>query len=311
MSTPQADRVRHVGEREARRTAEEARQAGWRQPELRQGAVPRRLPARPDPPAAAPRGSQPARRGVLRQAAGVLRGAVDGALIERDAQIPDEVVKGLAARRVRHEDRAGVRRARAVQALLQPGADRWSGRPPRRSARCCPRTSRSACRSRSQLFGTEEQKQRCLPRCARGEISAFLLTEPDVGSDPARLGTTATPRPTATATCSTASKLWATNGAVADLLVVMARVPKSEGHRGGITAFVVEGDAPGITVEHRNAFMGLRGIENCVTRFHDVFVPAENLIGERGPGPEDRADHAEHRPAVAAGDAASAPASGR
>ena len=62
-------------------------------------------------------------------------------------------------------------------------------------------------------------------------------------------------------------KLWTTNGVVAELLVVMARVPKSEGHRGGITAFVVEADAPGITVEHRNAFMGLRGIENGVTRF--------------------------------------------
>ena len=62
----------------------------------------------------------------------------------------------------------------------------------------------------------------------------------------------------------------------------MARVPRAEGHRGGITAFVVEGDAPGITVEHRNAFMGLRGMENSVTRFHHVRVPAENVIGARG-----------------------------
>ena len=57
-------------------------------------------------------------------------------------------------------------------------------------------------------------------------------------------------------------KLWTTNGVIAELLVVMARVPEHEGGRGGITAFVVEGAAEGITVERRNAFMGLRGIEN-------------------------------------------------
>lgn len=79
-------------------------------------------------------------------------------------------------------------------------------------------------------------------------------------------------------------KLWTTNGVVADLLVVMARVPRSEGHKGGITAFVVEADSPGITVENRNAFMGLRGIENGVTRFHQVRVPAENRIGPEGAG---------------------------
>ena len=79
-------------------------------------------------------------------------------------------------------------------------------------------------------------------------------------------------------------KLWTTNGVIADLLVVMAQVPKSEGHRGGITAFVVEADAPGIVVENRNAFMGLRGIENGVTRLTDVRVPAANRIGREGEG---------------------------
>src|SRR5204862_1567169 len=58
----------------------------------------------------------------------------------------------------------------------------------------------------------------------------------------------------------------------------------AEGHRGRIPAFVGEGDAPGVTVERRNAFLGLRGLENSVTRFHDVFVPAENVIGREGQG---------------------------
>ena len=135
-----------------------------------------------------------------------------------------------------------------------------------------------------KLFGTEEQKQRFLPRCARSDISAFLLTEPDVGSDPARLGMTAVPTEDGSAYILNGVKLWTTNGVVADLLVVMARVPKSEGHKGGITAFVVEASSEGITVENRNSFMGLRGIENGVTRFHDVRVPAENLIAAEGAG---------------------------
>jgi hypothetical protein len=64
----------------------------------------------------------------------------------------------------------------------------------------------------------------------------------------------------------------------------MARVPQSAGHKGGITAFVVEAGSEGITVENRNAFMGLRGIENGVTRFHRVRVPAANRIGPEGAG---------------------------
>src|SRR5262249_49060563 len=130
------------------------------------------------------------------------------------------------------------------------------------------------------LFGTDEQKRRYLPRCARGEISAFLLTEPDVGSDPARLSTTATPSADGSEYVLNGVKLWTTNGVVGDLLVVMARVAKGDGHRGGITAFVVEGTA----VERRNAFMGLRGLENGLTRFHEVRVPAASRIGEEGQG---------------------------
>ena len=64
----------------------------------------------------------------------------------------------------------------------------------------------------------------------------------------------------------------------------MAKVPKSEGHRGGISAFVLPYDTEGVTVEHRNAFMGLRGIENSVTKLENVYVPAENRIGKEGEG---------------------------
>ncbi|MGH3386404.1 MAG: acyl-CoA dehydrogenase family protein [Nocardioidaceae bacterium] len=135
-----------------------------------------------------------------------------------------------------------------------------------------------------KMFGTEEQKKEFLPRCATGAISAFLLTEPDVGSDPARMGSTATPTDDGSAYLLDGVKLWTTNGVIAELLVVMAHVPEHEGGRGGITAFVVEADSAGITVENRNAFLGLRGIENGVTRFHQVRVPVENRLGREGQG---------------------------
>src|SRR5215207_2692784 len=119
------------------------------------------------------------------------------------------------------------------------------------------------------LFGSEEQKQKWLPKVAKDHISAFLLTEPDVGSDPARLGTTATPTADGSGYVLDGRKLWATNGAIADIVVVMAQVPKSEGHKGGITAFILDYKTDGVSIEHRNAFMGLRGIENSVTDFED------------------------------------------
>ena len=75
-----------------------------------------------------------------------------------------------------------------------------------------------------------------------------------------------------------------TNGVIAELVVVMATVPKHDGGKGGISAFVVDTSSPGITVENRNNFMGLKGIENGVTRFHQVRVPRANLIGREGAG---------------------------
>ena len=135
-----------------------------------------------------------------------------------------------------------------------------------------------------KAFGTEEQKQAFLPRCAKGAVTAFLLTEPDVGSDPARLDSTAVPSEDGSSYTLDGVKLWTTNGVVAELVVVMAQVPPHAGGKGGITAFVVETDSEGITVENRNQFMGLKGLENGVTRFHNVQVPVENRIGREGEG---------------------------
>ncbi len=129
-------------------------------------------------------------------------------------------------------------------------------------------------------FGTEEQKRRFLPRCARGEISGFALTEPDVGSDPARLATTAVLEPDGRNYVLDGTKLWCTNGTIASLLVVMARDPGTQ----RISAFVVETASPGVRVERRCHFMGLRALANGMLRFDRVRVPVENRIGDEGKG---------------------------
>jgi alkylation response protein AidB-like acyl-CoA dehydrogenase len=131
-----------------------------------------------------------------------------------------------------------------------------------------------------KLFGSEVLKKKYLPRCARGEISAFALTEPEVGSDPARLSTTAVKTADGTSYVLNGTKLWCTNGTIAKLLVVMAVDPTTR----RISAFVVETAWPGVTVEHRSRFMGLRALANGVISFTDVRVPAENLIGAEGKG---------------------------
>jgi hypothetical protein len=131
-----------------------------------------------------------------------------------------------------------------------------------------------------KLFGTKEQKEKYLPRCARGEISAFALTEAQVGSDPARMTTTYELTPEGDAYILNGLKLWCTNGTLAKLLVVMARDAGSR----AISAFVVEADWPGVQIERRCHFMGLRALANAVLSFDNVRVPRENLIGREGRG---------------------------
>jgi alkylation response protein AidB-like acyl-CoA dehydrogenase len=138
-----------------------------------------------------------------------------------------------------------------------------------------------------KLFGTEEQKRRHLPRFRKGDISAFALTEPDVGSDPAQMKTRAVLSADGTHYLLNGLKLWCTNGPIANVLVVMAQTaPKIVDGREKkqITAFIVEGDWPGVEVVHRCDFMGIRGIQNGVLRFTDVVVPVENVIWEPGRG---------------------------
>jgi alkylation response protein AidB-like acyl-CoA dehydrogenase len=130
-----------------------------------------------------------------------------------------------------------------------------------------------------KLFGTPSQKKKYLPRLARGAVSAFALTENQVGSDPAALSTTATLSADGKSYVLNGEKLWCTNGTIAELMVVMARTgPKK------ITAFIVEADWPGVEVVQRLHFMGLKALENGIIRFTDVKVPVENVLWGEGKG---------------------------
>ncbi len=137
------------------------------------------------------------------------------------------------------------------------------------------------------LFGTEEQKRKYLPLFAKGAISAFALTEPEVGSDPAKMSTTATPAEEGKYYLINGEKLWCTNGPVADIMIVMAKTPPKmvKGReKKQITAFIVERSMPGIENVHRCRFMGLHGIQNGLIRFKNVKVPRENILWGEGKG---------------------------
>src|SRR3954469_23243752 len=275
----------NVSEREAREVAEAARETDWQLPsfgkELFLGNFRLDL-IHPQPeldPAAVEKGER-----FLKTLSDFLAEKVDPLQIERDAKIPDDVVQGLkdmGAMGMKVPEQyggLGLSQVYYNKALAITG-----------SSHSAISTLLSAHQSIGVaepllLFGSEEQKQKWLPQVAKDKVSAFLLTEPDVGSDPARLGSTATLTEDGSGYILNGLKLWATNGAIADIVVVMAQVPKGENNRGGISAFVLDYHSEGVEVLHRNQFMGLRGIENSVTKLTDVFVPKENLIGKEGMG---------------------------
>ena len=134
-------------------------------------------------------------------------------------------------------------------------------------------------------FGTDEQKDRYLPRLAKGSLSAFALTEADVGSDPANMGTTAVLSEDGSHWVLNGEKLWTTNGPRADIIVVMASTPAAPGKsRRPITAFIVETEWEGVETIHECSFMGLKGLSNGVLKFTNVKIPRENLLWGEGKG---------------------------
>ena len=131
-------------------------------------------------------------------------------------------------------------------------------------------------------FGTEAQKQKYIPKLARGEwIGAFALTEPNAGSDAAALSMRAVRQ--GDHYVLNGSKIFITNGGAADVFIVFAKTDPEQGSR-GVTAFIVERDTPGFTIGKAEKKMGLHGSSTVTLQFDGAVVPAENRLGEEGQG---------------------------
>jgi alkylation response protein AidB-like acyl-CoA dehydrogenase len=274
-----------TGYKEARSISEAAREKDWKLPSFGKALYlgdfrPELISPQPDlPPDTVEKGER-----FLATLGAFLQDEVDPQAIERDRKISDQVIDGFKAMGAlgmkvpEQYGGLGLSQVYYNRAMMLVGT--WH-------------SSLSTLLSAHQsiglaqpmlLFGSEEQKREWLPKVATTHLSAFALTEPGVGSDPARVATTATPTEDGGGYLLNGRKLWTTNGTVADVLVVLAKVPRSEGHKGGITAFIVPAVTEGVVVEARCEFMGLHGIENSQTRYTDAYVPAENVIGREGLG---------------------------
>jgi len=273
------ENAKPVSADEARRVAEEARESEWKAPSFLKQIFLGNLRldlVHPFPPAPPER---PEFRAFLDRLERFLMEEVDPDAIDREGKIPPSVVKGLA--------QIG---AFGMKIPTEYGGLGFTQREYGEAMKLI--TSRdgnlvtllSAHQSIGvpqplKLFGTKEQKKKYLPRLAAGAVSAFALTEAEVGSDPANLSTTATRTPEGDYVLD-GEKLWCTNGTIAELFVVMAKHPDTK----RISAFIVEKAWPGVEVVIRCHFMGLRAIENGIIRFNQVRVPKENLLWGEGKG---------------------------
>ena len=274
-------------EQEARQVAEAARETEWKNRsfarELYNGKLDLSLVhplPKPDPEVEAR--AQP----FLEKLEEFTRKHIDGDAIDRDRWVPQEVLDGLA------EIGAFGIKIPVEYGGLGLSQYQYNKALAIVSSRCA---STGAFISAHQsigapqpllYFGTEEQKRKYLPRLASGALSAFALTEQDVGSDPANLSTHAELSDDGEHWILNGTKLWCTNGPRADIIVVMVRTPAREGVRSRkpITAFIVETAWEGVEVAQTCTFMGLNGLSNGVLTFNDVKVPKGNLLWGEGKG---------------------------
>jgi alkylation response protein AidB-like acyl-CoA dehydrogenase len=270
----------HASERESRRVAEASRQKDWEKPSFMRELFLGTLRLDLIHPFPLPGADRPEFRTFYERLHSFLRDEVDPVEIDATGEYPPHVLDGL-----RRLGAFGMKVPTAYSGLGLTNVEynrvmTLLGSFDGNLAALLSAHQSIGVPQPLKLFGSEEQKKRFLPRCAAGEISAFALTEIDVGSDPARMSTTAVKTPDGAAYVLNGTKLWCTNGTLATLLVVMAVEPDTR----RISAFVVETGWPGVTIEHRCRFMGLRALANAVISFKDVRVPAENLIGAPGRG---------------------------
>jgi acyl-CoA dehydrogenase family protein 9 len=219
---------------------------------------------------------------------------IDAAAIDRNAEIPTEVISGLGRLGILGatvpEEYGGLGLSQLANSRLMEvigGHDASVG--------VFVNAHHSIGIRALLLFGNEEQKRRWLPPLARGDqLAAFALTEPEAGSDASNVQTTATPTPDGKAYVLNGTKRWITNGALAGVLTVIARTPgiargaetsPQASKKKEITAFLVTPDMPGFKVlEPRMAKTGIRGTATSRLAFENMMVPAENVLGQVGKG---------------------------
>ncbi|MCA9738570.1 MAG: acyl-CoA dehydrogenase family protein, partial [Gemmatimonadetes bacterium] len=275
-----------ASEREAREVAEAAREKDWEHASFARGLFDGRVELGLIQPLMARAGAEEeGADAFLERVHAFARDHIDGDRIDREGHVPDEVLRGLAELGC-----FGIKIPKEYGGL---GFSQTTyNRALEIVASRCGATGAFLSAHQSigvpqplMMFGTDEQKQRYLPRLAAGALSAFALTEPDVGSDPANVSTEAVPSEDGTHWILNGEKLWTTNGPRAELMVVMARTPAAPGKkRKPISAFIVEADWPGVEVAHTCDFMGLKGLSNGVLHFTNVRVPKENLLWGEGMG---------------------------
>ncbi|OLB49525.1 MAG: acyl-CoA dehydrogenase [Gemmatimonadetes bacterium 13_2_20CM_2_65_7] len=288
MATSLAEPKRKISADEAREVAEAAREQEWAAPSFVRDLFLGKLRMDLIHPYPEQNPAEIARaKPFLDSLERFLRERVDSDRIDREGEIPEEVIDGLrqlgafGIKIPREYGGLGLSQLSYMKAIeLVSSID----------------GSLTALLSAHQsigvpqplkMFGSEAQKKKYFPRLAKGAISAFALTEHGVGSDPAAMETTAIPSADGDGWILNGEKLWCTNGTKAELLVVMARTPsKMVGgkEKKQITAFIVETEWPGVEVIHRCHFMGLKALYNGVIRFSNVRVPKENVLWGEGKG---------------------------
>ncbi|MGI9629057.1 MAG: acyl-CoA dehydrogenase family protein, partial [Longimicrobiales bacterium] len=274
-------------EHESREVAESAREEQWEKRSFMKELFAGKLSLELIHPHPQPDPEEQARAApFLEQLEAFVEKTIDGDAIDREGWVPEEVLEGLA--------KLGAFGIKIPQEYGGLGLSQLSyNRALALVASRCASTGAFLSAHQSigvptplVLFGTDDQKQKYLPRLAGGELSAFALTEPEVGSDPANMSTVAELSDDGTHYVLNGEKLWTTNGPRADMMVVMARTPAREGVKGKrpISAFIVESSWEGVEVGHLCQFMGLKGLSNGVIHFHNVKVPKENLLWGEGLG---------------------------
>ncbi|MEL7496449.1 MAG: acyl-CoA dehydrogenase family protein [Planctomycetota bacterium] len=210
---------------------------------------------------------------------------IDPDKIDRDAKIPDGVVKGLGNIGVLGmtiaKEYGGIGMSQFNYCRVMEIIGGHCG-----STAVFVNAHHSIGLRALELFGTDEQKEKWMgPLAAGDKLAAFALTEPMAGSDAGNVRTRAEPSEDGEGYIINGEKRWITNGGIADVLTVMARTPDDANPDGKVTAFLVSPDMQGFEViEERMEKVGIRGTATGHIKFTNMYVPKENILGKIGKG---------------------------